>query len=353
MKPFRTGSIPCLLLALMLMGKLSSAQAQTSGKFIFSNTPFAASTAAGKQQFKSSEFIYGRLELPSTVEEFFKMPKTSEKRDYPASVLVYRVYVEKNGEQLGSNRWPYIKLTSEQRKNKFLNFDILPQPSESTTMTCALADFSSSVSPGPLYSMFDRDRFPSSGKYTIKIDMQYWTFDPYNPDMALPEAEWNTSSGKFEFDFNTSDLPRIQENNAEAQKLVKENSRVKAMNARGLPKEWNLKSAPSATGFTEKEMIAMFLDREATTCKNIKAVIYPVNGPTWVIVKNDSGIPLWRWHNQTLGFFAENNARCFYITGDVRQQYEGGGKYAPAYFQWTESLELNCKNIPKATAPVK
>jgi hypothetical protein len=70
-------------------------------------------------------------------------------------------------------------------------------------------------------------------------------------------------------------------------------------------------------------------------------------------VKNDLGQPLWRWHNQALGFFAENNKRCFYITGDLRQQYEGGGNYGPAYYQWTDSIELNCKYIPKASTPGK
>jgi hypothetical protein len=327
--------------------------ATTQGKFHFSTKPFTTKSTGSKQLFKSGDFIYGRMELPSSIEEFFKMPKTSEKRDYPASVLVYRVYVEKEGEQLGGNPWPYIKVTSEQRKSKFLNFDVLPQPSEATTMTCALADFTSAVSSAPLSSMFNRDRFPVNGKYTIKIDMQYWTFDPYSPDTALPEAEWTTCSGEFEFEFNTSDLPYIQANDAEAEKLVKENARTRAMDARGLPEEWNMKSAPSECGFTKEELTAMFLDRESSSCKVLRTIVYPVKGAAWIVVKDNSGLPLWKWHNQALGFFAENNGRYFYIVGDLRQQYSGGGQYEPAYFQWTESNELHGKYIEEALAAEK
>jgi hypothetical protein len=114
-----------------------------------------------------------------------------------------------------------------------------------------------------------------------------------------------------------------------------------------------MKPAPIATDHTEEELIAMFLANETPTCKCLKAVIYPVTGAGWIIVKNDLGHPLWRWHNQTLGFFAENNGRYFLIIGDLRQQHEGGGSYAPVYYQWTDSLELNGKFIEEALATDK
>jgi hypothetical protein len=114
-----------------------------------------------------------------------------------------------------------------------------------------------------------------------------------------------------------------------------------------------MKSAASECGFTKEELTAMFLDRESESCKVLKTVIHPVKGASWVIVKDNLGTPLWKWHNQALGYFAENNGRYFYIVGDLRQQHSGGGQYEPAYFQWTESIELHGKYIVEALASEK
>lgn len=107
--------------------------------FSFSTKPLSGKAAPAKNKFKSSDFIYGRLELPCSVNEFFKIPKTSTHRDYPVDVLQYKVTIEKNGERQGSNAWRDSKIDSDQRAGDAWLFDILPEPKLATTMTCGLA----------------------------------------------------------------------------------------------------------------------------------------------------------------------------------------------------------------------
>ncbi|PZR39120.1 MAG: hypothetical protein DI538_07705 [Azospira oryzae] len=335
-----------ILLAIFTIALFTPSLAQ-EGKITFANVPMTSATLP-KKSFKTNEFIYGRMELPSAVGTYFKMPKTTSNPDYPALVLLYKMTVEKNGENSGSsNAWPYTKISAQQKNSAFFNFDVLPEPSHATTMTCGLADYTSNVSSSPLYMMFDRNHFPENGKYHINIEIKYWTFDPYNPNNPLGEQEWTTVKGDFELDFTTSDLPTLQSNAAQAGKLVQENARIQTMEAIGLPKEWNMVSAKITSPFTEAQLVSMFLATQPASAKNLKLVVYPVNAPGWIIEKNELDLPLFKWHNQNLGFFVQNNARCYYISGGLRQPYEGGGKYGAPYYQWAESLEMNCKFIPK------
>lgn len=329
---------------LLLAALLVAAHFSFGQKFLFGTTPFSG-TGAGKQQFKSSEYIYGRLELPTTVDEFFKIPRSSSDADHPTTVLVYRVEVEKDGIRMGSNSWPYMKITPEQKAANFINFDVLPEPKVATTQTCGLADYSSNVGSAPLYFMFTERNFPDNGKYTIKIKMAYFKMDPYNPTLEKPEEEWKSASGKFEFEFNTDDLEKLQAHKADADKLVKSNADSQAMAARGLPKEWNMKNA-STNGYTEKQITDLILQKAKAGTKIFKVVLYPVTGPAWVIEKNDIDLPLRKWHNQTIGYFKQTDGHCFYNTGGLRQEYEGGGQYGATFFEKVSEMEINCKNIP-------
>jgi hypothetical protein len=287
------------------------------------------------------------------VKEFFKIPKVSKSTDYPLDVLQYKVTVEQNGQRMGSNSWQNTKIDSDELASDTWAFDILPEPKEAITMTCGLADYGSNVSCAPLYMMFTRSNFPESGLYTIKIEIKYWKFDPYEPNFPLPEEQWITAAGEFEFEFDTDDLSTLQENFAEAGNLVKENARAKTLEARGLPKEWHMENAPIATGHTEAELPALLLAKEQETCKALKVVVFPVTGPKWVIEKYDSGIPKLKWHNQMFGFFSENNGKYCFITGGFRQEYEGDGNYGPVFFQWTKSVELGGKFVEEALAKEK
>jgi hypothetical protein len=341
---------------LVVCSILSTAYAQSGNdvKFFFNTVPFTTTSVGSKQQFKSSEFIYGRIELPLPVEEFFKLPKIS-KTEYPVSYLIYKIAISKEGEELTSYdaAWPYAKVTEKERKNKYLNFDVLPKPAEATTMTSGVTEFDAGIGTAPLYSLFDRTNFPASGNYRIGIQISGCTYDLYDRTRILPENEWITSSGKFTLSFNVQDISTLQDNGSEASSLVKENARLKGIEARGLPEQWSMKSAPITSGFTEKELIAMFLAKEESTTTCLKAYIYPVTGPAWNIEKNDIGLPVQKWHTQTLGFFAQNKGRCFYIVGGLRQEYQGGGTYGKTYYQWEKSDEVNCKYIPKTSVPAK
>jgi hypothetical protein len=316
-------------------------------KFFFSTKPFDKSSSGSKQKFKSGDFIYGRIEVGTPLEKIFKMPALS--KNYPVAFLIYKVFVFRDGDQFDHhNSWVYTRVNAEDRGNTYFNFDVLPEPPKATTMICGVPEFNTGIGAGPLYQLIDRSHFPNEGKYTIKVVMSHWTFDPYNPEQISPESEWATCSGEFEFDYSMNDIALLQKNGIEANNLVKENARLKAMDARGLPEQWNWKSAPIGSGYKEKELIDMFLQKEDSSCECLKAVVYPVTGPVWNVEKNHLSDPVQKWHNQTVGFFAKNNGRYFYIVGGLRQTYEGGGVYGPTYFQWEKSDELNGKYIEEA-----
>ena len=51
----------------------------------------------------------------------------------------------------------------------------------------------------------------------------------------------------------------------------------------------------------------------------------------WTIHKNDLGIPLYRYSNQFYTFFVKNTESnsCYFQRFSLRQEYNGGGTYAP------------------------
>jgi hypothetical protein len=329
-----------------------------TAKLYFSNKPFSNSNKGAKEAFKSDDHIYGRLEVPSTLQKFFKLPAISTK--VPVPFLYYRVKVypgkvakaDRQGHG-DPNSWPFVRLSAEDLEKDHWNFDVLPEPAMATTISSGTSDFSSGKSCAPLSAMFTRERFPGDGEYTIIVKLAYYTYDPYDPTTVLAEDKWTNCQDEFTFQFSTSDLPKIQEDFQNATKSCQENARLKAMEDRGLPEQWNWKSEKITAGLTEDEAIALCLARESNSCECLKFVAFPVTGPMWMIEKDHLSMPVQKWHNQTLGWFARNNGRYFFIVGGLRQAYEGGGNYGPVYYQFEKSVELMPKYVEEAMKAVK
>lgn len=323
-------------------------------KFYFSTNPFTTTNAGGKTSFKTSEFIYGRLELPATIQEHFKVPATNT--DHPVDFFAYTVRILKDGKPIGNtSNWPFTPLSKEDLKKKYWNFDVLPKPELASTVLSGTSTFSSGKASAPLYGLFERENFPQNGKYTVKITIACIAYDPYDPTTAKPMDQWTNVSGEFELVFSTDDLPALQTNWSKANSLVAQNAKQKAMQERGLPKEWNMTKAPISSGIAEsklKELIEAKLKSGSTI---IKLVIQPsAGGNTWLIEKNNVGIPIMKYHNQPYGaFYRTPDGGCRYIEGNLQQDYSGAGTYEETYFRNYRVDDVDCKFIDGAINKAK
>jgi hypothetical protein len=323
-------------------------------KIYFSNKPFTNSNKGGKVEFKSSDFIYGRLEIPKTLKEFFNLPETTKNNPVDFLDIRLRVFNSKE-EQMGwHNSWTYAKVTKEETEQNFWNFDILPEPAVATTLISSVTEFNAGISCAPFYSMFNQQTFPKSDTYRVQVKIAMFGYDPDIPafPVLLPEDRWINVTEYFTFVFNASDLDKVLKNNDEATSLVKENNRLKEIEKRGLLEEWHMESAPIETGFSVEEMTKMFLANEGPNCKVIKFIVQPMpsgKSRNWQIEKNNLDYPICKYHNQPLGVFCENNGRYFYIEGHLQQAYEGNG-YGTTFFRWYRSDELAKKYIDAGLA---
>lgn len=314
------------------------------GKFYYSTQPFTDVREKNtdiKSNFKSSEKIYGRLELPSSVEEYFKLPATTKKLPTPSLVFKFTIY--KDGEMTTWGRSLYGRVSNIEKKRNYFNFDILPAPAVASTIVASGPELSQGAGSSPLYDLLiDRNNFPEPGWYTVAIQWAQPTYDPYDPSRPNPEEKWINCIGEFEIEFDVNDVPVLRKAGEEADALVKENARIKQVEERGLPDEWNISSAEIKSGHTLAQINQMFLKNESATCKIIKTIIHPTTDNNWHIEKNEYDLPIQKYHNQPIGVFAQNNGRCFYIEGYLKQVYEGGGKYGPTVFEWYRSDEFKC-----------
>jgi hypothetical protein len=326
------------------------------GKILFSNKPFGKSASGSKESFTSHDTIYARLETPSTLLDFFKMPGDPKKMPIPFLYYTVRVYPKAKKEGNGDpSNWPFVRLSTEEISNKFWNFDVLPNPEIATTLLSGTSDFSTGKSCAPFYFMFTRERFPQDGEYIIQVKLAFAKNDPYNPSLLLPEDQWPTCIGEFNFIFSTDDLPMLQENSQQANKLVQENAKQKAMQERGLPKEWGMKNAPITSGVTEAKLKELITDKLRNGSEVLKIVIQPsASGSTWLVENDDRANPVMKYHNQPYGcFYRTPENGCRYLEGNLQQNYEGGGNYGDIYFRHYRVDDLDCKFINEALGKKK
>lgn len=350
-----------LVLTIFLTTWMTLTRAQE--KFVFSDSPFT-SVGATKIKFNSSEFIYGRVDLPQSLKDFFDL-ENGDGQNYPRGVLMMDLKVlDEQGTELGAIAGKFIKPTSDQINDKYLIFDVNPSPTKATTLMSMVASFDLGFSSVPSAQLFDQrsyyGRVPQlkDGK-TYKVDVSFsrWSFDPYSPNVPRPSENWNRCTGSFELVFSSKDIPALIKNNKAADDLVKDNANKKNMASRGLPDEWNLWKGPNTTGHTEKQLTDMFLRTrgEPGPKKVFKVVIADKPGGALWDIRRDNGINInARYCNQTVGFFAQVEGKCYLYRTSVRETYLGD-KYDTdnAYIQVMQRVDVDCKFIPSATPVAK
>jgi hypothetical protein len=338
------------LLAWIAMLTGISLLATAQGKITFSNSP----GGSAKTRFKTSEYIYAKMELPSSLRDFFGTDNSDSNNQYPKGYLVLDVRVtDDQDNELGGIYKQYLKPTDTELKGTAYLFDIYPEPAKASTVVANLAPFTTGVAV-PFHSVFDQSAFYgrapayTEGKtYQVSVSLSRWKLDASN---SYWTGQMTTCSGEFTLEYHAADAAKITIDGKQAKDLVAQNSKRKETEARGLPKEWNLKSAKIGSGETEEELKRIFLSQEAKNTEVIRVVALPAEGG-WVVYTDEKALYrkiLFRWFNQTLVFFYKRDGKYYCAKGGVRQDYTGDNNYGKSYLKWEEKSEVAAKYIEEA-----
>jgi hypothetical protein len=304
------------------------------GTFYFSDQPFASGggTAGSKASFSSSEFIYARLVLKSgTVRTMLNPapPKKVEKGSPVDSIDGYSVplsvFYLANGEPTKLSYLPnYVVVNEGDLDKTYLDFDLLPAPDKASTV---IYDGENK----PARMMYDFLAKADEGNYKMGVQISVRGTD-FRGD-PTPAASWAKIGGEFSFTFRGSDYKAISANGERlASEFAGRAERAKKANE-PLPKEWAMRSNPVAGGFTESGLKSMYVNSFSSgggsNLSVVKFYAAPAAAGSWLITKNDLGIPKYRKFSQTYIVYFRNleSGNCFYEPFGLYQEYAGGGTY--------------------------
>ena len=333
MKKLLTAFVAIVLLSLGVSDALAKRQGSL-GAVYFSDQPFASGggTAGSKASFSSSEFVYARLVLKSgTVRSILNPapPKKVEKGSPVDGIDGYsvplNVFYLANREPTKLSYLPNYVVVSESDLDKsYLDFDLLPAPDKAATV---IYDGENK----PARMIYDFLLKADEGNYKMGVQISARGTD-FRGD-PTPPSSWAKIVGEFSFTFSGSDFKAI---NANGERLTNEFAgraeRAKKVNE-PLPKEWAMKSNPVAGGSTEASLKSMYINGFTSGGgSNLNVVRFyaaPASSASWLITKNDLGIPKYRKFSQTYIIFFRNleSGNCFYEPFGLYQEYAGGGTF--------------------------
>ena len=292
-------------------------------KMYFSDKPFGNNHDGSKTSFKSSDFIYGRIELDNqTLLDAFKMSSIKTKYYY----LHIRLGSFKNGEQMGSkNSWEYLLIKNEEDvKKNYLNFDILPSPTAATSAMCGLEDFTSNIAGGPLYFIINHSSFPDDGEYSIKVQLFLESFDGWGKQQD-PE-KWPSVKNEFKFNFSSNDIQNLKKNGEAGDELVRKNT----FRLSKLPDHFSKPNTLGDPMLTNANIGAVLKrDLPSGNMTLLKFAVGNFTGPLWQVEKNDLGLILRRYVTPDIKIAYKFDSDCYVGYARLWQEYVGGGKYGP------------------------
>ncbi len=297
--------------------------------FYFSDKPFGNSHEGAKTNFKSSGFIYGRLELKNqTIEEAFKL-KPIGKNYY--LMLSFGVVKGSEGKYAQVNNNAVMLKPDEIRQTAF-NFDVLPDPASATTgigMNYEYGFDAMHVIGGPMYQIIDQNKFPDNGDYTIQLQFYFRPVDGWGN--GLPNSsDWPGAEGAFHFSFNAGDVAAIKKNFTAVYQAVK----TTAFMLHAMPDYWPKTSRkltdPSLSPAALEAMIKKALSAEEKVLVKY-AVANNSDGGGWIVQKNDLGVPTYQLLNENVYTIYKSEGKCFVGDVSIAKDYLGGGKYGSTY----------------------
>lgn len=310
----------------------------SGAKIIFSNSPDGSNP---KTTFTSSENIYGQLDFGGrTMFDAFGWKAMGNRDFYYVS---YFLKILPEGSNQGwehdwHNGRSYTLVTKEEAQKTFWNFDVLPDPTKSSTLSSALADeleyYHSPSGMWPRIGDMDSARrtFPQNGTYTVDITIYGDSYD----DWGKPAGEFEkfpTVSATLAFQFSGSDGQRIASGYEKARDAI-EAAKSKQNMYRTMPDWWTKASTPAEPKLAPARLVPLikgFIGQWNLTY--MKHMIVEFTGPLWVIEKNSLGLPEYRMVKPYIYIIYKDpkdnlcNVGALYM----RESYSGAGTYGAPY----------------------
>ncbi|MFN0141201.1 MAG: hypothetical protein ACKVQW_14070 [Pyrinomonadaceae bacterium] len=323
-------------------------------KITFSNNPDGSNP---KTSFTSSENIYGRIDFGGrTMHDAFGWKAMGERKFYYVSYFVKILPAGSNQgwEHDWHNGRSYTLVTKDEAQKTYWNFDVLPDPTKSSTISSALADelqyYNSPAGMWPKIGDMDNARrtFPQNGTYNVDITIYGDSYD----DWGKPAGEFEkfpTVSATLAFQFSGADGQRIAGGYQKARDAIEAAKNRKEMLS-AMPDWWY----KPATGVTDPKlaparlvpMIKGFIGQWNLTY--MKHMIINFTGPLWVIEKNSLGIPEYRMVKPYIYVIyrdAKDNS-CQVGALYMRESYSGAGTYGAPYLGGIRDIQyIDCAAV--------
>lgn len=305
------------------------------GQISFSNNSFPAGAASTKKIFSSAEFIYGKLELSSgTIKEAFKL----KDKENTLAFLKCEFLILQDGEVVsyGSSK-DFILVKDDIKDGAFINFDVMPEASKSSTVYSMLDDFSAGIGFTPMPNMIFNAHL-HDGNYQVHVKIYTETMDAYGS--LQNEEKWPAIEGDFDYKFKEDDAEKILANRL----LIRDNILENAFRYDKLPPVFSNPGKLTDPNATAAKILAI-LKRDLPEREIIKWVAESYSGPVWHIATDDFGIPKYKYFNPHIWMAYKIKGKCYVGDVTLRQPYAGGGTFAALQVAFTSAGSVPDKGI--------
>lgn len=356
-KPQTTGELPKTTATTSSGGSSSSLPSENRGKPIpgakitFSTTP---DSGASSTNFKSSDFIYGRLDLGGqTIYDAFGLKGLGTRDFYH---IKYSIDITQDGkpwEHNWHNRGSIVLVTKDDAKKTFLNFDVVPDPAKLTTIVCTLDDnIDYCKFPGGIYNQTSSvdaasSTFPKDGNYYVDITLWMPGFDGWGKVVEGYE-NYPAVVGKFTYQFSTQDGQTLVANSKKASSSAEKAKNTKDM-LHAMPDWWFKGATPPEPKLAAVRLVPLikgFIGQWNLTY--LKHMIVKSEGPLWVIEKNSLGIPEYRMVKPYI-YIAYKDPKensCNLGALYMRESYAGAGTYGAPYLGGIRDIQyIDCAAV--------
>lgn len=336
----------------------------SDAKFYFSDKPFTNSNAGAKSDFTSQDFIYGRLELGGkTLSDAFNLSAQSTKGFH---YLNYGILITPKGKSENElnydqtikhtviNRSRPILIKEGEEKNTWLNFDVLAEPSNISTLEAILTPEKISEFKLPAGMDFHtsdlniRQNFPANGAYTVQLVLWNYSFDDWGNPLEFEKDI--VSLGSFEYQFSAKDAAALVDNRQKRADALEMKEKLKNKLTK-LPDWWSKPFTPSESILSSSQLTPMIKNYISQwNLTYITHKIYPYSGSMGWTQYTDSqtGFPVSRRSTAEIYLLYKDPAdgTCHIASLTLDESYAGGGTYGSPYLRglWDDYL-IDCSAI--------
>lgn len=336
----------------------------SGAKFYFSDKPFTNSNAGAKTDFTSQDFIYGRLELGGkTLSDAFNLSAQPTKGFHYLNYGILITPKGKSENELNYNQT--IKYTvingsrpilikEGEEKNTWLNFDVLANPSNISTLEAIptpekISEFK--IPAGMNFhtsNLYIRQNFPANDTYTVQLVLWNYSFDDWGN--TLESEKDIVSIGSFDYRFSTKDAAVLVENTQKRVNALEMKEKQKNKLTQ-LPEWWNKPFNPSESILSSSQLTPMIKNYISQwNLTYITHKIYPYSGSMGWTQYTDSqtGFPVSRRSTAEIYLLYKDPAdgTCHIASLTLDENYAGGGTYGSPYLKglWDDYL-IDCSAI--------